>query len=191
MKSKKGQINYLAELKKFEIINCIVEWSLVVVLILLGGMIFEKLFNIITLVAVVGSFFAIKDTLILSVKIPFKPMDLNTANKLKSFGEYITLIYNPLMASRDKIMGIDAIAISETTVLVCITNPKTDAAFTEAFLNKLLAKRKIERLNIKCYSDHKSFIDRVEGLHNMAKITKKETTIEEKKIRSAILRFCM
>lgn len=189
MKARKGQINYLSELIKYETMNCAVEWGIVLGIVILSKILSGSFLNFGTIIAVIVALLALKDSLILSIKIPYKSMDPENALKLRELNKHITILYNPLMSSSEKIMGIDAIAISGTTVLICVTNPKTDLKFTESFIKAIIARRSIESLNLKSYIDSKSFIDRVEGLHNMAKVTKQPISIEEKKIRGAILKF--
>lgn len=188
MKEKKGRPNYLYELKRYDLINCVFEWLIVILVVALGYVFTGKIFNVISIIATAAVYFPVKNTKEHLKKHPFHPMDDEKRSSLIEINEFIHILYNPLIEFRGKVMGIEAIAVSGTTVLVYISNPKTSAKFSEKFLSTVLSRR-VDKINIKFFYEFKSFYDRAEGLHNMAKISNTEVTTEEKKIISTIFRY--
>lgn len=188
MKAKKGRPNYLYEIKKYDAHTCIVEWSIIFLLFVFGYVVKGTILNVISLFTIIGMYFPIRNTKECLKKQPFKPMDSKKNRMLMDINEHIHILYNPIMEFRGKVMGIESIVISGNTVLVYISNSKTNAKYTEKFLTAVLSKR-VEKLNIKFFTEFKSFYDRAEGLHNMAKISQSQISVDEKKIMGTIFKY--
>lgn len=188
MRVKKGQPNYLYELKKYDKVNCAFEWGIVVLLFILGYSLFGSFLNILSIVTIIGTYFPIRDTIEYIKKLPFNPMSNEKKRSLMEINDHIHILYSPLLECRKQTIGIEAIVVSGTTVLVHISNPKTNVKFAEKFLTVVL-QRRVDNLNIKFYNDFKSFYDRAEGLYNMASISKNEISHEEKRIIGTIFKY--
>lgn len=188
MRVRKGQPNYLFELKRYDMNTCLLEWGITLLALILGYSLFGGIINFISIVAIIGMYIPARDSMEYYKKRHFKPMDSKNEQLLKGINENIHILYNPLLECRSYMLGIEAIVISGSTVLVHVNNPKTNIKFTQKFLTKVLEKR-VERLNIKFYEDFKDFFDRAEGLHNMASISNTGLTLEEKRIIGTIFRY--
>lgn len=187
----KGEKEYLATLKKREFNSCLAQWGAVFLIIGIGLLIFRSFLNICSILAIIGTLPAIKTTVAVMVKKEFHPMVEEKAQKLKEYEEYLSVIYNPIICSRDKIMAVESMVILNNTVLMYVSNEATDEGYTTRFVRTILTIRKMEKPNIKVYTDYKMFIDRVDGLYNMAQISNTKKSELEAKIELVILSYCM
>lgn len=189
MKYTKGQINYLNESKKQAFILCMVQWGLIIALIVAGILIFDKFINVLTIIAVLGIYPALKSLAKVLLKKKFKTMSDEILFQLDEAREFMTVVYHPILTSRDKLMGFECVVISGSTVLGYSSYEEVDLEFATAFIRTILTKHRVDCGNIKLFSEFKPFMDRVEGLQNMLSIAPSNDREVERKIRAIILKF--
>lgn len=189
MKVKKGQVNYLSEVKKQELNICILLWGLTIASILLYCFVFHTFFNLVLPIILLWPTLKVTGPVLLKKK--FQVMDDEIIASLEKAEEHMTVIYHPILTSRDKVLGFECIVISGNTVLGYSSYKDTDLEFATRFIRTVLIKRKVDSVNIKLFDQIKPFMDRVEGLENMLSIVPTQENEVERKIRAVILKQCL
>ncbi len=191
MKSNRGDIEYLRDLKKQEIIKASIQWFLVIAIFIVGFITTETKLNLMTLVAVLGCLPASKTLVGVIVKFRYKPMRLEICEEILEKGSNLSVAFNPILTSSERIMGIDCLVISGHTICGYVTNPKTEIGFATNYIRTILEQNNIQRVNVKLLNEYVPFLSRVEGLNNMAAIDGNRNKEEEENIRHTILLYSM
>lgn len=191
MKSSRGDIEYLGELKKKESIKVGIQWLLVIAIFVVGFITTDTKLNLMTLVAVLGCLPASKTLVGVIVKFKYKPLKVELCEEILEKGSNVTVAFNPILTSSERIMGIDCFVVSGHTIFGYVTNPKTEIGFATNYIRTILEQNNIQRVNVKLLNEYMPFLSRVEGLNSMVAIDGNRNQEEEEKIRHTILLYSM
>lgn len=185
-KQKKGTPGYLEYKKKIEIIRTIIYFLLVAAVYLLGYSQTHSNKNLLTVVAVVGCLPACKALVGVITRLPYPSIDPERAREVKELCPHMTVVFDLVVTSRDKIMPIDVLVISGNKVFGHLSGKKADPQYTEKHIKSILLENHFKEISVKMYPDYKKFLSRVEGLENIAAVEKEDTMEYEAKIRHLI-----
>ncbi len=187
IKCEKGTPGYLREKLKIEILRTVIYFAIVTAVFLLGYSQTHSKKNLLTVVAVVGCLPACKALVGVITRIPYKTVDQALADEVASKSAHLTVIYDLVVTSTEKIMPIDCMVISHEKVFGYTSGKKTDPQETASYLRKMLQKNDLPHVSVKLYDQYKSFLSIVEGLENIAAVEKADTREEERQIAHVIM----
>ncbi len=184
-------MGYLQNVKKRELIKCILQWVLVVGFLIVGFIIFGTKLNILTMVAVLGCLPASKATVAVVVRWPIKSMDEEMINRVVQNTEYVTTSFDVTLTSNEKIMPLQCVVISNNTVYGYTDSKKVGVQSTANYMKAFLKKNNFDHLNVKVFNEFVPFVSRVEGLNNIASIEKADTREKEETIKNVMKLYSM
>lgn len=187
----KGDIGYFDNLKKRDLIKCTLQWVLVIVFLVVGFIVFGTKLNILTLVAVLGCLPASKATVGVIVKWPIKSIETTLANQVEANSDNMTVSYDVVLTSKEKIMPLKCVAISNNTVYGYSTNEKVGPEETANYMKNFFLQNDCGRVNVKVFKEFVPFISRVEGLNNIAAVEQADNKDKEEKLKHIIKLYSM
>lgn len=189
-KMKKGQAGYLAFKKKAQILRTVIYFALCILIFALGYWQTGSKENLLTVVAVVGILPSSKALVDVIVRIPYHSIKSEIAEEIAQKSNDLTVIYDLIITSTEKIMPVSCIVISGNKIFGYTDNKKVDVNFVASNIKKMLASHDYD-VSVKILNEYKPFLSRVEGLNNIQKIeqldTKKEETIMARLIQQISL----
>lgn len=192
-KCEKGTPGYLREKLKIEIVRTIAYFAIVIAVFLLGYSQTHSKKNLLTVVAVVGCLPACKALVGVITRIPYKTVSQEKADEIAKKASHLTVIYDLVVTSTEKIMPIDCIVISGDKVFGYTTGKKINLQDTSVYLRKMLRLNDLPEVSVKIYDQYKALLSIVEGLENIAMIEKKkaDTKEHEGKIAQVIMNISL
>lgn len=187
MKIEKGQAGYIAARKKKFGILTLLEFGIVLVIFAIGYATTHTRLNLFTLVAVLGCLPASKMLVEWIAIFPYKTIDPKIADEIADNAKLLTTAYDLVITSRDKIMPIDAVVVSNKTVFGYARNPKTDPEEAAKYIKSILAQNHYSKVTVKVFSEYVPFLSRVEGLNNMIEVSHDADKKLERSIRRLLL----
>ncbi len=191
IKYEKGTPGYLREKLKIEILRTVVYFAIVIAVFLLGYSQTHSKKNLLTVVAVVGCLPACKALVGVIMRIPYKTVDPALPDEIGTKAPHLTVIYDLVVTSTEKIMPIDCMVISHQKVYGYTTGKKADLQETAAYLRKMLRQNDFPEVSVKMYDQYKQFLSIVEGLENIAAVEKADTKEEEGQIAHVIMNLSL
>lgn len=190
-RTPKGKPGYLNYKKKVEIIRTIIYFLIVAAVFFLGYSQTHTKKNLLTIVAVVGCLPACKALVGVIIRFPYKSIAVAKAKDIRKKAEHLTVIYDLIVTSREKVMPIDCVVISGTSIFGYTTNAKVDLKYAADHIRTILSQNQLDVSTIKIFNSYSSFISRVEGLSSIAAVEKADTKQLERKMAQVILNISM
>lgn len=191
MKIEKGQAGYISAQKRKLGLQTLLEFGLVLLILIIGYVVTHTKMNLFTLVAVLGCLPASKMLVEFIAIFPYKTIDGDTAAEISEKASLLTTAYDLVITSKEKIMPVDAIVISNHTVFGYTQNPKTDTEEAAKHIKKILAENHYSKMTVKVFSEYVPFLSRVEGLNNIIEVNHAADKKLERAIRQIILNISM
>ena len=113
------------------------------------------------------------------------------AEEILEKSSLLTTAFDMVITSRDKIMPVDAVVISNHTVFGYAHDPKTDTEMAAKHISDILAENHYTKVTVKIFSEYVPFLSRVEGLNNMIEVNHSADKELEEAIRQIILNISM
>lgn len=164
----KGEAGYLDYKKKVEIIRTAFYFTLVAAIFFLGYSQANSRNNILTVVAVLGCLPSAKALVGVIIRLPHSSVREEIAEEINSVADKLTRVYDLLVTSRDKVIPIECILISENQILGYVRSPKADAAHGEAHIHSMLSQNGQGKVTIKIVQDYELFRARAKELNALA-----------------------
>lgn len=190
-KCVKGTPGYLRDKLKVEIIRTVVYFAIVAAIYLLGYSQTHSNKNLLTVVAVVGCLPACKALVGVITRLPYQTIEHALAEEIAGKSLHLTVIYDLVVTSSEKIMPIDCIVISGDKVFGYASNKKTELKSTSSYLRKMLEQNDMEGISVKLFDEFRSFIAIVEGLENIAAVEKADIKEYEEQIAHLIMNISL
>ena len=187
----KGKPGYLNYKRKAEIIRTIIYFLLVAAVFFLGYSQTHTKKNLLTIVAVVGCLPACKALVGVITRFPYSSIAADKVTKIRSKAAHLTVIYDLIVTSREKIMPIECIVISGSTIFGYTANKKVDLKYTATHIRSILSQNRLNVSSIKIFDSYSSFLARVEGLSSIAEVEKNDTKQQEQQMAQVILNISM
>ena len=190
MKRKaKGEAGYLNYKKKVELLITIFSFGLVAALLILGIVQTKQRLNLLTVVAALGAIPACKRLVELIVRFPYRSIAEEKAEEIREKTPNITVIYDMILTSSEKVMPVDA--ISEHTICGYAGNPKVDLGYAGEHLKKILKQNGYQNASVKIFDRYPAFLTRAEGMNSIATVENQDCAAKEKRIADIILNVSM
>ncbi len=190
-KCEKGTPGYLREKLKVEILRTIIYFAIVAAVFLLGYSQTHSNKNLLTVVAVVGCLPACKALVGVITRLPYQTVEPALAEEVSQKSENLTVIYDLVITSTEKIMPIDCIVVSGDKVFGYTSNTKIDLKSTSSYIRKILQQNNFSEVSVKLFDEFRSFIAIVEGLDNIAAVEKADTKEYERQIAHLIMNISL
>lgn len=191
MNVQKGQPGYITSQKRKSGLQTFIGFGIVGVLLIIGYMQTGTRLNLLTMVAVLGCLPAAKVLVGLIMLLPYPSISKEKALEIEEQSRLLTTAYDMIITSREKIMPVDAIVISGTTVCGYSSHPKTNEAEAAKHIKNVLEENRLLQITVKLFPDYTAFLARAEGLNNIAEIEQPESKELEAQIRQIILNISM
>ncbi len=190
-KVKKGTPGYLDYKKKIEIIRAFIYFGIVAAIFLLGYFQTGTRLNLLTVVAVLGCLPAAKVLVGVITRFPYRSIEKVRAEEIAEKTGHLTVCYDMVITSREKIMPVDCIVISGNNIFGYTHYEKVDLNVLAAHIKEILRQNQYTGLSVRILNEYKPFITRAEGLDHIAEVEKADTKEREDAIRRVILNISM
>ena len=157
-KVEKGKPGYLNYKKKAEILRTVIYFAIVAAIFLLGYTQTHTRLNLMTVVAVLGCLPAI---------------DPDRAKEIAKISRHLTVCYDTVITSREKIMPADCFVISGHNLYGYTHYEKVNPEELAKHIRSILSQNGYTGLTVKILNQYAPFLARVEGLDNIAAVDKK------------------
>ena len=178
-KIEKGVPGYLDYKKKIEIIRTVIYFGIVAAIFFLGYL------------AVLGCLPASKALVGVIARMPYKSVDRGLAADVASKTTHLTVCYDMVITSTEKIMPVDCIVISGHNVFGYTHSEKVDTEELSKHIKKILEDNRFTGLTVKVLNKYKAFIARAEGLDYIAAVEREDSKEREEAIRGIILNISL
>lgn len=191
MKTVKGQPGYVKARKQKYLLGAVVEFAVVIAIFVTGYIQTGSRLNLLTVVAVVGCLPAAKMLVEFITMAPYQSVEEAKYRELEEKAPLILKAYDMIITSSQKVMPLDAVAVSGHVVCGYAGNPKTDEAALEKHIKEILKNNHYDKMTVKIFHDYTAFLSRAEGMNNIAAVEQKESLRRERKILGIILNISM
>ena len=176
-KVEKGLPGYLDYKKKVEIIRTVIYFGIVAAIFFLGYFQTDTRLNLLTVVAVLGCLPASKALVGVIARMPYSSVDRKLAEDVASKTTHLTVCYDMVITSTEKIMPVDCIVISGHNVFGYTHSEKVNTEELSKHIKKILEENRFTGLTVKVLSQYKAFIARAEGLDNIAAVEREDSKV--------------
>lgn len=190
-KIQKGKPGYLNYKKKVEIIRTIVYFAIVLAVLALGIWQTGTRLNILTVVAILGCLPASKSLVGVIARFPYPSIDPDKAKEIAKLSRHLTVCYDTVITSREKIMPADCFVISGHNIYGYTHYEKVNTDELAKHIRTILNDNQYTGMTIKVLNQYAPFLARVEGLDNIATVEKEDTKEQERAIRHLLLNISM
>ncbi len=187
----KGNPGYLEYKKKIEIIRTVIYFLIVAAIFFLGYTQTHTRKNLLTVVAVVGCLPACKALVGVISRFPYSSMAQKEADEISEKARQLTVVYDMIITSREKIMPVDCIVISGNLIYGYTRNKKVDLKYAANHISSILNQNGFSHVSVKILNNYSSFLARVEGMNSIEKVEKNNTKDLEEQIAGIILNISM
>ena len=186
-KTEKGTPGYLSHKKQMEIIRTIIYFGIVAAIFFLGYFQSKTRLNLLTVVAVLGCLPAAKALVGVIVRLPYRSADRKIVADLSEKAGHLTTCYDLVLTSTEKIMAVDCIVVSGSTIFGYTHYEKTDPEETQKHIKNILSENGFTGFTVRILREYKAFLARAEGLDHIAAVEKADTSAQDRKICSLLL----
>lgn len=191
MKIVKGKAGYIKSQKKKRMIFTVLLFALSAAVFFTGYLTTHTRNNLLTIVAVLGCLPAARQAVSWIVLLPYQTIEKEKEQKLEEAAPLLVKAYDMVLTSREKVMPVDVMVISNHLVCGYVSRTKTDPSYTEAYIRRTLKENLYEKITVKIFTDYKTFLGRAEGMNNIAAVEKKDNHRLEESIKDIILTLAM
>lgn len=191
MKIKKGDAGYIRKRRKQIIIKVATEFGIVIALLVLGFLQTKTKLNMLTVVAVVGCLPASKALVELIMILPHHSICAETAEEIGERSKMLTVSYDMVITNEKHAMPVDAAVILDNTVCGYSSHEKINAEEVSNHIRQIYELNKFQKISVKIFKDYKAFITRVEGMENMAEVSRPQTQEKEQALKNLLLNISL
>lgn len=186
-RKEKGTPGYFSYKRRVEIIRTIIYFGIVAAIFFLGYFQTKTRLNLLTVVAVLGCLPAAKALVGVIVRFPYRSVDRKIIDDLTKKAGHLTACYELVMTSTEKIMAVDCIVVSGSTIFGYTHYEKTDPEETQKHIKNILSENGFTGFTVRILKEYKAFLARAEGLDHIAAVEKADTSAQDRKICSILL----
>ncbi len=191
MKINKGVAGYISSRKKRVIIKTLLQFGIVGALIALGIWQTGDRLNWLTLVAILGCLPASKTLVEAIMLFPHHSIDKEKATEIETKTTCITASYDMILTTKDHIMPIDSVVISNNTICGYTSSEKVDLNFAAKHIKQMMLANHFHDVSVKIFDNYTQFLTRAEGMNNIASIDKPDTKKHEEALKNLILNISL
>lgn len=184
---QKGTPGYMNYKKKVEIIRTVIYFGIVAAIFLLGYSQTHTRMNVLTVVAVLGCLPSSKALVGVLSRLPYPSIEEEKAEKIAELTPHLTVGYDMLITSREKIMPVDCAVVFKETVIGYTHSKKVNLEETARYIKSILTENHFSDTTVKIVNNYQTFLTRIEGLDSQMVEEKEETPGKEEEILRLIL----
>jgi len=144
-----------------------------------------------TVVAVLGCLPASKAMVGVIARFPYPSIDPDRAKEIAKISRHLTVCYDTVITSREKIMPADCFVISGHNLYGYTHYEKVNPEELAKHIRSILSQNGYTGLTVKILNQYAPFLARVEGLDNIAAVEQEDTKQTEQEIRQLLLNISM
>lgn len=190
-KVEKGTPGYLNYKKKAESIRAAVYFGIVAAIFLAGYLTTHTRLNYLTVLAALGCLPSSKVLVGVITRFPYFSITPLHADEIQAKTGNITVAYDMILTSSERIMPIDCIAISGNLIFGYTGSEKVDLKYAAAHIKNILEQNGIHDVSVKVLNNYTAFLARAEGMNSIAAVEKNDTREAEEQMRRIILNVSM
>lgn len=187
----KGNPGYLDYKKKAEIIRTLIYFLIVAAVFLLGYSQAHTKKNLLTIVAILGCLPSCKALVGVIARFPYPSIVDIRAKEIESKTGHVTVIYDMIITSREKIMPVDCIVLSGNTIFGYTSSEKVDIKYAATHIRGILNQNHFPDAAVKILNNYTAFLARAEGLDSIVAVEKSNTKEIEEQMAQVILNISM
>lgn len=189
---EKGTPGYLDYKKKVEIIRTVIYFLLVAAVFTLGYVQTKTRSNLLTVVAILGCLPAAKALVGVITRFPYASVNPKLVSEVNQTAPHTTRVYDLVLTTREKIMPVECVVISNGTVFGYVESKKVDLNILAKHVRDMMTQNRLSYSSVKFYHDYKVFLSRIEGLESIAIVENaKIQGDEEAKTRQLLMNLSM
>ena len=189
---EKGTPGYLDYKKKVEIIRTVIYFLLVAAIFTLGYVQTKTRSNLLTVVAILGCLPAAKALVGVITRFPYASVDQKLVHEVDTKAPPTTRVYDLVLTTREKIMPVECVVISNGTVFGYTDSKKVDLNVLSKHIRDMMTQNRLSYSTVKFYQDYKVFLSRIEGLESIAMVENAKINGEEEaQTRQLLLNLSM
>ena len=185
-KAERGKPGYINSLKKKYLMISLIEFAVVAAIFALGYFQTGSRLNLFTVVAILGCLPACKNLVEFIVVVPHKGIEISKYEEIEEKAPLVMKVYDLVVAGQAKLMQLDVVVFSGSSVIGYASSEKTDEAKLSEYLKKLIASNGYDKVTVKIFHDYTAFLARAEGMNSIAAVEKQSVKKRERKFRSII-----
>lgn len=190
-KVEKGTPGYLEYKKKAEMVRTLIYFGISAAIFILGYIQTKSKLNLMTVFAMLGCLPSSKALVGVIARFPYKSIPTIHGDEIKSRTKNLTVIYDLIITSREKIMPVECMVISGNSIYGYTENDKVDLNYAATHIRGILNENHFPDVSVKLLNNYSAFLARAEGLNSIAGIEKSETKELEEKMKFIILCISM
>ncbi len=167
-KVKKGKPGYLEYKLQMEILRTVLYFAIVAALFWLGYSQTNSNKNLLTIVAVVGCLPASKALVGVITRLPYRSIEKKMAREIREKSPGLTMVYDLVLTSKEKIMPVGCVAISGNKVFGYAPSDKVDLDYAAKFVRQMLSQNEFRKVDVRLVHQYGDFLAKVEGMNKAA-----------------------
>jgi hypothetical protein len=179
MKIKKGNYRYIDSNKKISTIKACSGLGIILIVFIMGIIITKTRLNWFTFSSVLCALPVGKMVVNMIMTISHKSMPIDLYNKIQAKEEDITIIYDLVITSNEKVMQIDSVAIKSNTLCAYTTEDKLNEENTTKYIKDILANNGCN-VSVKLFKTIDAYLVRLDEMKNNLDSEEKSDTAKER-----------
>ncbi|MFR4145507.1 MAG: hypothetical protein ACLT1J_03635 [Mediterraneibacter gnavus] len=148
--------------------------------------------NLLTVVAILGCLPAAKALVGVITRFPYASVDQKLVHEVDTKAPHTTRVYDLVLTTREKIMPVECVVISNGTVFGYTDSKKVDLNVLSKHIRDMMTQNRLSYSTVKFYQDYKVFLSRIEGLESIAMVENAKINGEEEaQTRQLLLNLSM
>ena len=140
---EKGTPGYLDYKKKVEIIRTVIYFLLVAAIFTLGYVQTKTRSNLLTVVAILGCLPAAKALVGVITRFPYASVDQKLVHEVDTKAPHTTRVYDLVLTTREKIMPVECVVISNGTVFGYTDSKKVDLNVLSKHIRDMMTQNRL------------------------------------------------
>ncbi|MDD3217892.1 MAG: hypothetical protein PHC41_02040 [Lachnospiraceae bacterium] len=165
MKVAKGKWGHMNADKKKRIAITAFLFFVPLLIFFTGWIYFKTRMTVWTVIAVVGCLPACKSMVSLILLIPQKSIPESEYLEIKEHAKNLTIAYELFVTGYEKNTYLDAVAVCGNTIAAYSSQDKTDAAFAENHIQKIIRGNGF-KVTVKIFKNKSQFLERLDSLYD-------------------------
>lgn len=164
---KKGAFHYIKNEKKRRILKTLLLFTVPVIALIIGILIYKTKTNIVTVIAVVGMLPGCKSLVGTIMIFMYQSMDEEKYRQVEEKRGSLTMVYEMVLTTYEKNTYVDTFAICGNQVIGYSGDKKIDLKYVEEHTQKILHHNGY-KVKVKIFKDFQPFLDRIDSLNEHA-----------------------
>ena len=101
-------------------------------------------------------------------RFPYASVDQKLVHEVDTKAPHTTRVYDLVLTTREKIMPVECVVISNGTVFGYTDSKKVDLNVLSKHIRDMMTQNRLSYSTVKFYQDYKVFLSRIEGLESIA-----------------------